>query len=81
MAAGNLAAYGRYRQSAIPWSGKNWPYPRLGHSALLVEFQARPSVIPPLWRDDRCAPKSVEQADLEGNHSYKFIYSGFSRTS
>ena len=24
-----------------------------------------------------CAPKSVEQADLEGNHSYKFIYSGF----
>src|ERR1017187_10225600 len=49
--------------------------------ALLVEFQARPSVIPPLWRDDRCAPKSVEQVDLEGNHSYKFIYSGFSRTS
>ena len=49
---------------------------------LAVEFQAaRPSVIPPLWRDDRCAPKSVEQADLEGNHSYKFIYSGFSRTS
>src|ERR1039457_5633955 len=45
---------------------------------LAVEFQAaRPSVIPPLWRDDRCAPKSVEQADLEGNHSYKFIYSGF----
>ena len=49
--------------------------------ALAVEFQARPSVIPPLWRDDRCAPKSVEQADLEGNHSYKFIYSGFSGTS
>ena len=45
--------------------------------ALAVEFQARPSVIPPLWRDDRCALKSVEQADLDGNHSYKFIYSGF----
>src|ERR1017187_7382446 len=44
---------------------------------LAVEFQARPSVIPPLWRDDRWAPKRVEQADLEGNHSYKFIYSGF----
>ena len=44
---------------------------------LAVEFQARPSVIPPLWRDDRCAPQSVEQADLEGYHSYKFIYSGF----
>src|ERR1039457_2319344 len=29
-------------------------------SGLAVEFQARPSVIPPLWRDDRCAPKSVE---------------------
>src|ERR1035441_9691679 len=44
---------------------------------LAVEFQARPSVIPPLWRDDRCAPQSLDQADLEGYHSYKFIYSGF----
>ena len=42
---------------------------------LAVGFQARPSVIPPLWRDDRCAPGNIGQADLEGNHSYKFIYS------
>lgn len=40
-----------------------------------VEFQARPSVIPPLWRDDRCLPGGIGQEDLKGNHSYKFIYS------
>src|ERR1022692_794952 len=42
---------------------------------LAVGFQAKPSVIPSLWRDDRCAPGNIGQADLEGNHSYKFIYS------
>jgi hypothetical protein len=26
-------------------------------------------------------PRVLSRADLEGNHSYKFIYSGFSQTS
>ena len=55
-------------------------YIRLGHrgSVLRDRFHAMASVIRSLWRDDRCATGSIRQADLEGNHRYNFIYSGFS---
>jgi hypothetical protein len=33
------------------------------------------------FKEATSTPSIVEQVDLEGNHSYKFIYSGFSRTS
>src|ERR1039457_2056153 len=64
-------------EALLEWERADARMPWAQWIGLAVEFQARPSVIPPLWRDDRCAPKRVEQADLEGNHSYKFIYSGF----
>ena len=57
----------------------SFPAPGVIDSALGATgsiLPGRPSVIPPMWRDDRCAPKIDDSVKLEGLRSYKFIYSG-----